>query len=1116
MPVAASTPKRRTPLRVRRFAWLFAVGLLVGVADVSIAQPPSDLTVELVDQRLATLRANGTPSDSTTLTTYEQARGFLNDAGSYAREAATFVESLTSAPQREVEIQRRLDAQEEAYNPATELEGLPPDELRTRLAQAGAAQRDLQNRRDTLDRRLAGREASAAAIPARLTQIQQRLDALPEGSPTLDASAAPSLAEANSWRSAAETTALEAERRAREAELASQPARFSTMAAERAEIALQLEQRAALIRELEARLSAAAQTVAAPAVPGISPADPAYGVGVALAARVNELGTALGTVNQRLAGVRAQNEDLARRSRALDERFATARRIVEYGSSDALGTALLRYRAELENYVLSDPTERLPREMGAAIIRNINYQETLDRLVSASGFVNQLLRDVGLQPERIAAETRATLVDLVPGYRDRLRAAMTAESDYIAALGTLDTNYLALTARLDEYQRFLEDRILWIPNRPPLWEAVEPGAVRAAIRQFVATVAAIRIAPAWTSLLAVLAVVTLVAFRRRLVAVQLANNAPVGRPNEDSIGHTLRVLAAAAARAAPLPILLLGLAGAIDASVLEGRALRGLLYEVSFILFTFSLMRIVSEPEGLGRVHFGWRPATMDRVHAQLTFVNRAWLPVAFGTALITRLAPFAEGATLARPLMVVAMLMLTLYFAREQVREVRRAGGSWFTSTRHRLRALLVLVFLALTVAVLYGQTFSVRVVTGCLVSSAYVGIFLLLAHALLMRSLKLARARVRLKELETGSRAQPVPTEGSAAVQEPVADVGHVSAATAQLVNVATLFVAAAAALYIWEPLLPALAAFERVVLWTSTATVDGEAVVTRITLATVIKVLALAGLTVFAARRLPAVIEIVLRSRTDVSAGARYATSALLNYLIVGIGIVAALSALGLHWDQLQWLVAALGVGIGFGLQEIVANFISGLIILFERPIRVGDIVTIGDRDGTVTKIRIRATTIRDWDGKELLVPNKEFITGKLLNWTLSDTQTRIVVNVGIAYSSDVEQALKILSDVVHAHPRTLTEPSPLIVFENFGENALELSARCFLDSPDQRMSVMTELRTTINRAFAEAGITIAFPQRDVHVDTVGPIRVALEAPAAENRVRPEPLAKSVREA
>lgn len=1087
------------------------------MTQVSVGQPPTGLTVEFVDQRIATLRAAGTPSDNTTLTMYEQARGFLNDASSYVRDAETYAESSTSAPQREAEIQRRLDAQDGAYDPAAELEGLATaNDLRARLAQATAAQRDLQSRGDTLDRRLAGRDAAAAAIPARLVDIQQRLDALPQGTLTLDPTASPSLAEAGQWRSAAEATALETERRAREAELASQPARFSAMAAERAELALQLQQQAQLIRAIEARLSDAAQNVAAPAALTIPPTDPAYGVAVALAARITELGTALGTVNQRLNDVRAQNEDIARRSRALDERFATARRIVDYGSSDALGTALLRYRAELENYVLSDPTERLPREMGAAIIRSINHEETLGRLVSASGFINQQLRDAGLQPESIGPQTRATLLELVPAYRDRLRAAMNTESEYVATLGALDTNYAALTNRLDEYQRFLEGQILWIPNRPPLWEAVEPGALTTAIRQFAAMIGAIRIVPAWSLLLAVLAALILVASRLRLVAVQQASNVAVGRPNEDSMGHSLRALAAAMLRAAAIPILVLGLAAAIDTNLAEGPALRNLLYDVALVLFTFSLMRIVSEPDGIGRVHFGWRPATMDRVHGNLTFLNRAWLPVAFGTAFITRLAPFAEGATLARPLMVVAMLMLTLYLASQQIREVRQTGRRWFWSTRHRLRAVLVLVFLALTVAVIYGQTFSVRVITNCLVSSAYVGILLLLAHALLMRWLRVARGRVRLKELAAGSGSQPAPTEGAAAVQEQVADVGHVSAATAQLVNVATLFVAAAAALYIWEPLLPALAAFDRIELWTSTAVVDGEQVINRITLATVIKILVLAGLTVFAARRLPAVVEIVLRSRSEVSAGARYAISALLNYIIVGTGIVAALSALGLRWDQLQWLVAALGVGIGFGLQEIVANFISGIIILFERPIRVGDIVTIGDRDGTVTKIRIRATTIRDWDGKELLVPNKEFITGKLLNWTLSDTQTRIVVNVSIAYGSDVEQALKILNDVVRAHPRTLKEPAPLIVFENFGESALELSARCFVDLPDQRTSVMTELRMTINRAFAEAGITIALPQRDVHLDTGGPIRVAIEAPNAETAARLEPLTKSVREA
>ncbi len=815
--------------------------------------------------------------------------------------------------------------------------------------------------------------------------------------------------------------------------------------------------------------------------------------------------------------MRAQNDEIARNSRALDERSATARRIAEYGSSEALGEVLLRYRAELANYAVADPTERLSREMGRAIIRRINYEEALSGLVSASGFVNRQLRDAGLEPESIAGGTRATLLDLTQTYRDRLRTVMAAEPEYIAALGELERGYTALSARLEQYRHFLEARILWIPNRPPLW-TVEPGTIVAAWEHFLASVATIRLAPDIDLALAVIAVLALAWYRRRILALQKFTNNAVGRAHEDSFAQSLLAVGAAALRAAPVPLLLLGLAGTVDAGAsAAGEDLRFLLCRLALVLFAFSLMRVVCEAEGIGRIHFGWRSATMDRVHKQLTFLIRAWLPVAFAAALINRLAPFTEGATLSRLPMVVAMLMLTVYFGLGHLREIRKVGQAWFGITYNRLRALLVLVFLALTVAIVYGQSFSVAVMAGCLLNSAYVGIFLLLVHALITRSLKVTRWRLTLKELEAERAARASATEDSGTVQEEVADVGHVSAATAQLVNVATIVVAAAAALYIWEPLLPALAAAEQVELWTSTSVVQGEMVVNRITLATVINVLILVGLTVFAAKRLPAVIEIVLRSRSKVSAGTRYATSALLNYVIVGAGIVAALSALGLKWSQLQWLVAALGVGIGFGLQEIVANFISGIIILFERPIRVGDIVTVGDKEGTVTRIRIRATTIRDWDGKELLVPNKEFITGRLLNWTLSDTQTRVVIKVGIAYGSNVEQALEILHDVVSAHRNTLKEPPPLIVFENFGDNALELSARCFLDSVEQRLdghdrvAHCDQQRVPRSRHLDRISAARCSP-RYGRADTN---RYRADA-AVESRGRTEPLSKSVREA
>jgi potassium efflux system protein len=229
---------------------------------------------------------------------------------------------------------------------------------------------------------------------------------------------------------------------------------------------------------------------------------------------------------------------------------------------------------------------------------------------------------------------------------------------------------------------------------------------------------------------------------------------------------------------------------------------------------------------------------------------------------------------------------------------------------------------------------------------------------------------------------------------------------------------------------------------------------------------------------------------------SSGNRYTATTLTRYAIVAVGLWLVLSTLGVRWSQFQWLVAALGVGIGFGLQEIVANFISGLIMLFERPVRVGDIVTVGETDGVVTRIRIRATTIRGWDRKELLVPNKEFVTGRLLNWTLSDQVTRIMVVVGVAYGTDVDRALALMREAAEENERVLHEPGPLLTFEGFGDNALNLILRAYVGSIDHRLATITALHKAINDKFEEAGIVIALPQRDLHLDAAAPLRVQIE--------------------
>jgi potassium efflux system protein len=218
------------------------------------------------------------------------------------------------------------------------------------------------------------------------------------------------------------------------------------------------------------------------------------------------------------------------------------------------------------------------------------------------------------------------------------------------------------------------------------------------------------------------------------------------------------------------------------------------------------------------------------------------------------------------------------------------------------------------------------------------------------------------------------------------------------------------------------------------------------------------------------------------------------------------VAFLSLIGLQWNSIQWLVAAMTVGLGFGLQEIFANFVSGLIILFERPIRVGDTVTVGDTVGTVSKLRIRATTITDWDCRELIVPNREFVTNRLVNWTLSDKILRAVLRVGIAYGSDTEKAERLLREAADAHPLVLKSPCPVVFFSSFGDNSLNFELRVYLRGIENYMKVQHEMNMAIDKIFREHDISIAFPQRDTHLETTRPLDIRILP--AEEKPRSKP--------
>jgi len=245
----------------------------------------------------------------------------------------------------------------------------------------------------------------------------------------------------------------------------------------------------------------------------------------------------------------------------------------------------------------------------------------------------------------------------------------------------------------------------------------------------------------------------------------------------------------------------------------------------------------------------------------------------------------------------------------------------------------------------------------------------------------------------------------------------------------------------------------------------------------------------LTVWLAYLVSAFIRFVLREdvypRTRLTRGISYAISSLLNYVIIALGFALALGVLGLDLTRVTVLVGAFGVGIGFGLQSVVNNFVSGLILLFERPIHVGDIVEVGELSGEVSRIGIRASTVRTWQGAEIIVPNAQLVTERVTNWTLSDRTRRIDLRVGVDYGSAPEKVVEVLEGVGRAHPQVLKDPAPQAVFIAFGDSSINFELRAWTNRFERWPKIQTELAVAVYAALPAAGMTLPFPQREVRI-------------------------------
>jgi len=581
---------------------------------------------------------------------------------------------------------------------------------------------------------------------------------------------------------------------------------------------------------------------------------------------------------------------------------------------------------------------------------------------------------------------------------------------------------------------------------------------------------------------------------------------------EDSFLLTIKALGLTVLLAAVWPFLLvfpaIQLTSLRQADPFSTGVAGGLIYATRPLIFMVLFYHICRQ-YGLAPTHFQWPESARRTLKRNLGWMIPIVALTSFFLGATVSVPQFEYSDALAKLAFIIQASAISIFFARI----LRFKGGitsvlieknpnSWLCRLRYVWYPLTILLPLFMLYLALIGYYYSAFEMRNLFRYTTLLLLILLVFNELVLRLLVLARRRIAIKKaianqdlhLEAASDTGSVAGDGARSLQmETIVEMSKIDEQTRKFLKL-VLFILALVGLWtIWEPVFPAFGILEDIEFWSYSTEVDGVVKSVPITLANIIMAIIVTVTTIIAGRNLPGLLEVILLNRLPMDPGARYAYSSVSRYAITAIGIIIAINTIGFKWGNLQWLVAALSVGIGFGLQEIVANFICGLIVLFERPFRVGDTVTIGDVSGTVERIRIRATTITDWDRKELIVPNKEFVVGRLINWSLSDKYIRIRIPVGIAYGSDTQLATELLVQAARKNSRVLPKPAPNAIFKGFGDNSLNFELRVYIDGIDDWWPMQHDLNITIDSTFKEAGVTIAFPQRDVHLDATGPLEV-----------------------
>jgi len=1124
----------KTLLSLTRFAIMLA---LLAFWQHSLAEaPPGAPTVEVIKAKIKQTEATTELDDASKarlIELYSTALSNLELMQSSQAATENYRRARETASAEAKSIVDSLEARKKAKaaDSLTVSDSTPLPEIEQALLKEKADRTAVQAKLDELEQRLAAEAERPKAIRDELNRATQRKGAIAAELKAPVVGENQLITEARVWVSQSEEMELNARIVKLDQELLSQPARIELMKAERDKLALSLTRIGERVQLMESMLGgkrvAVAQQAQAKAEEEKREAMGKHPLVQELAARNAALSQEMATMAADLDKVMAEETTASKQAKRFGDEFRSTQQKLEVaGLSQAFGRVLLEQRRALPNpRLFRKKIANREDAVADAGLRQIQHEEEKRQLADPAAYVDELV--AGLPPEEAGA-IRDELLALAESRLALLDTAIATDQARVRALGELEFAQRQLLDTVEAYDDFLNERLLWVRSSPTpslatLMEIPEQAIHLLSpvhwlqVLQILAgeLLGSLTLAPG----LALFGI--LVWKAKKLRQLLRDTGTPVGRIRTDSFVFTFQALGLTLLLAAPWP-LLLALTGwhialSAEATDFAKAVARGLIW-VSNALFYLESFRLLCLRGGLAAAHFHWPQESLKLLHRDLVRLMVSFLPAAFVALVIITYDSPTMGGGLGRLAFVMVLVSLGVFFYhlfQPEHGPLSAYLDSHPKSALTRLRPLWLTLGVAVPAGLaglaVMGYLYTAGTLTGSLIDTLWFILTLVVVQQMVLRWLLLTSRRLsfraaveRREAARAAALAQQTTTQPAGdempEVEEPVVDLDALSDDSRKLLNMTLDIVGLIGIWVIWSKVLPAFGIMDTIALWQYSGTIDGQEASVSVTVADAILALLILAITIVATKRFPALLEIALLQRLKVTAGGRYAAKTLSSYTIAAIGTVVAFSTLGAQWSQIQWLVAALGVGIGFGLQEIVANFISGLIILFERPIRVGDTVTVADTSGVVTRIRIRATTIKNWEGQELLVPNKEFITARLLNWTLSDPITRIVIPVGLVYGGDVEKAMTLLLQAAEEHPEVLKDPRPSVVFDEFGDNALSLKLRCYVGSMDNRIFIFSDLHRAINRKFNDAGLVIAFPQRDVHLDTSKPldIRIHHEGP------------------